>query len=158
MTKTASHHFYRRNLQSVILQFLHPTKAEVPYFLQDVLFLHSEGWIGNSDFSLPTSPTLPGGPGDTPFVNPDIPPPDRCNALPKHPEFYLASGDIVFVCRTLLFRVHSDHLCRSSKVFTDIIKKSELRNTHKTDGCQCIHVYEEPEDFSILLQVLYNPG
>ena len=132
--------------------------TEPSHFRQDVLLLHSEGWIDNSDFSLPTSPTLTEGPGDTPFVNPDIPPPDKCNILPKHPEFYLASGDIVFVCRTLLFRVHSDHLCRSSAVFADMIEKSKLRSTHKTDGCQCIHVYEEPGDFSILLQVLYNPG
>lgn len=128
------------------------------YFLQDILLLHSEGWVDNSDFSLPTSPTLTEGFGDTPFVNPDIQPPDKCNIIPKHPEFYLASGDIVFVCRTLLFRVHSDHLCRSSAVFTDMIKKSKPRITHMVDGCQCIHVYEEPEDFAILLQVLYNPG
>ncbi|KAF9652540.1 hypothetical protein BDM02DRAFT_3109080, partial [Thelephora ganbajun] len=39
-----------------------------------------------------------------------------------------------------------------------MVEKSKRRNTHKTDGCHCIHVYEEPEDFSILLQVLYNPG
>jgi hypothetical protein len=132
--------------------------TEVLHPLQDILFLHSEGWIDNSDFSLPTSPTATEGPGDTPFVNPDIPPSDKCNTIPKHPEFYLASGDIVLVCRTLLFRVHSDHLCRSSAVFVDMIEKSERRNTHKTDGCRCIHVQEEPGDFSILLQVLYNPG
>jgi len=126
---------------------------------QDILFLHSEGWIDDSGFSLPTSPTSSTlGPGDTPFVNPDTPPLEKCNNIPKHPEFYLSSGDIVFVCRTLLFRVHSDHLCRSSTVFADIVKKSKHRGIHETDGCPCVHLHEEPEDFSILLQVLYNPG
>ena len=141
----------------MILQLLRPTDTEV-LDLKDVILLHLEGWIDNSDFSLPASPTSTEGPGDTPFVDPDTPPPGKCNTIPRHPEFYLASGDIVFVCRTLLFRVHSDNLCRSSAVFKDMIDKSKLRNTHKTGGCQCIHVYEEPEDFSTLLQVIYNPG
>ena len=114
--------------------------------------------MDDSDFSLPTSPTSTEGPGDAPFVNPDIPSPDKCNTIPKHSEFYLASGDIVFVCRTLLFRVNSDHLCRSSALFADLVEESKRRNTHKTDGCQCIHLHEDPEDFSTLLRVLYNPG
>lgn len=130
---------------------------ETQHLPQYVLFLHSEGWIDNSDFSL-DSPAAIEGPRDTPFVDPDIPPPEKCNTTPKHPEFYLASGDVVLVCRTLLFRVHSDHLCRSSAVFVDMIEKAERRNAHKTDGCRCIHVQEEPGDFSILLQVLYKPG
>ena len=137
-------------------KFRYLTKAEVMCFSQDILFLHAEGWVDESDVSLPTSPTE--GPGDTLFLNPDTPPSDRCNVIPKHPEFYLISGDVVLVCRTLLFRVHSDHLCRSSTVLADMIEKSKRRNTHKTDGCPCIHLYEEPEDLSVLLQVLYNPG
>lgn len=142
----------------MVLEFICSIKTEAPSLLQDVLFLHSEGWVDDSDSGIPASPKSTEGPGDTPFLNPDIPSLDKCDATPKHPEFYLASGDIVVVCRTLLFRIHSDHLCRSSAVFADMIEESKRRNTHKTDGCWCVHVYEEPEDFSILLQVLYNPG
>lgn len=133
--------------------------TEALRLFQDVLFLHSEGWIDDSDFSRPTSPTSSTlGPGDTPFVNPDIPPLDKCNDIPRHPEFYLSSGDVLFVCRTFLFRVHSDHLCRSSTVFADMVEKSKCRDIQKTDGSLRIRLYEEPEDFSVLLQVLYNPG
>lgn len=142
----------------MILKLPHPIETEASCPLQEVPFLHLEGWVDNSDFSLPTSPTSTQGPGDMPFVDPDISPRDKCSVIPKHPEFYLASGDIVFVCRTLLFRVHSDNLRRSSAVFADMIEKSKLRDAHKTDGCRCIHVQEEPEDFAVLLQVLYNPG
>lgn len=110
------------------------------------------------DDSDPTLPTPSEEPKDTPFVNPDVQPPDRCSTATKHPEFYLSSGDTVFACRTVLFRVHSDHLRRSSTVFEDMIEKSSRGSTHKTDGCQCIHIYDEPDDFSVLLQVLYNPG
>ena len=134
-----------------------PIEAEPLHFPQDLFLLHSGGWI-DSDCSLSTSLAMAEEPGETPFVNPDIRTPFKCNILPKHPEFYLTSADIVLVCRTLLFRVHSDHLSRSSTVFTDMIEKSKQVDTHKTDGCLCIHIYEEPEDFSILLQVLYNPG
>lgn len=77
---------------------------------------------------------------------------------PRHPKFYFGSGDVVFICEELSFRIHSELLSNNSSVFLETLKQARSNGEHLSDGCPCVHLSDAAEDFATLLKVFYTPG
>lgn len=77
---------------------------------------------------------------------------------PRHPNFYFGTGDVVFVCQDISFRVQSDLLSHNSQVFSDMLEPARLNGEHLSDGCPCVHLPDAADDFATLIKLFYTPG
>lgn len=75
----------------------------------------------------------------------------------RHKAFYLEDGNVEILCGDTCFRVHSQIVSFSSSTLRDILSKSILEATMPA-GCPRVVFEDSPDDFVILLKMIYTPG
>ena len=76
----------------------------------------------------------------------------------RHDAFYLEDGNVEVVCGHAIFRIHSPIISFSSSKLRDTFSPSILLNAPTPEGCPRITSEDSPEDFAVLLKMIYTPG
>ena len=76
----------------------------------------------------------------------------------RHETFYLEDGNVEVVCGHTIFRIHSPIVSFSSSKLRDVLSPSILLNAPMAEGCPRIAFEDSPEDFAVLLKMIYTPG
>ena len=76
----------------------------------------------------------------------------------RHDIFYFEDGNMEIACGGTLFRVHSTVVSFSSPKLRDMLSPSTLLNAPMPEGCPRIVFADSPEDFAVLLKMVYTPG
>ena len=76
----------------------------------------------------------------------------------RHETFYLEDGNVEIVCGQTIFRVHSTVISFSSPGLRNILSSSALLGALMPEGCPRVVFKDNPEDFSVLLKMIYTPG
>ena len=76
----------------------------------------------------------------------------------RHDTFYFKDGNMEIACGDTVFRVHSTVVSFSSPKLRDILSSPTLLNSPTPEGCPRIVLTDSPEDFSVLLKMVYTPG
>ena len=79
-------------------------------------------------------------------------------ATTRHDTFYFEDGNMEIACGDTMFRVHSTVVSFSSPKLRDILSPSTLLNAPIPEGCPRIVFTDNPEDFAVLLKMIYTPG
>ena len=75
-----------------------------------------------------------------------------------HETFYLEDGNAEVMCGHTIFRIHSPIVSFSSSKLRDMLSPSTLLNAPMPEGCPRIIFRDSPEDFAVLLRMIYTPG
>jgi len=75
-----------------------------------------------------------------------------------HDVFYFRDGNIEIVCGSTVFRVHSAIISFSSSKLRDMLSPSTLLGAPMPEGCPRVVFKDIPEDFAVLLKMIYTPG
>jgi len=75
-----------------------------------------------------------------------------------HDTFYFEDGNTEIACGDTVFRVHSTVVSFSSPKLRDILSPSTLFKAPTPEGCPRIVFTDNPEDFAVLLKMIYTPG
>ena len=76
----------------------------------------------------------------------------------RHETFYLEDGNVEVVCGRTMFRIHSPIISFSSSKLRDMFSPSILLSAPTPEGCPRITSEDSPEDFAVLLKMIYTPG
>ena len=76
----------------------------------------------------------------------------------SHDSFYFEDGNVEIVCRDTAFRVHSTIVSFSSSQLREILSQPAPLNAPTPGGRPRITISDSPEDFTILLKMIYTPG
>ena len=79
-------------------------------------------------------------------------------SLIRHETFYLEDGNVEIVCGQTIFRVHSSVISFSSPNLRNILSSSPFLSAPMPEGCPRVVFKDDPEDFSVLLRMIYTPG
>lgn len=158
--------------------------SPVSYSEQDLYLLRANGWIpllnqasraqGPAE-SSPPSPSSSAKPPPYNFertypdigsnsnnTNTDAAPGNEKSTqeydLPQHDEFYLHDGNVIIVCDSTLFRVHTGLLSINSSEFKERFSPRSLEKADRLRGCPLVHLEETEYDLYTLLKVIYYPG
>ena len=75
-----------------------------------------------------------------------------------HETFYLEDGNVEIMCGQTIFRVHSPVISFSCHNLRNILSSSALLGAPMPEGCPRVAFKDDPEDFSVLLKMIYTPG
>jgi len=79
--------------------------------------------------------------------------------IPTHHEtFYLEDGNVEITCGYTIFRIHSSIVSFSSLSLRDMLSPPTLLGAPTPEGCPRIVFKDSPEDFAVLLKMIYTPG
>ena len=76
----------------------------------------------------------------------------------RHERFYLEDGNVEVVCGRTIFRIHSPIISFFSFKLRDMFSPSILLNAPMPEGCPRITSEDSPENFAVLLKMIYTPG
>ena len=77
----------------------------------------------------------------------------------RHGTFYLEDGNVEVMCGHTIFRIHSPIVSFSSSKLREMFSPSILLTAPMlADGCPRITSEDSPEDFAVLLNMIYTPG
>ena len=76
----------------------------------------------------------------------------------RHDTFYFEDGNVEIMCGDTIFRVHSPILSFSSPKLRNILSQPVLLDAPTPGGCPRVTTSNSPEDFAILLKMIYTPG
>ena len=76
----------------------------------------------------------------------------------RHETFYLEDGNVEIVCGHAIFRVHSPIVSFSSPILRGMFSSSTLLSAPMPEGCPRVVFKDSPEDFAVLLKMIYTPG
>ena len=72
--------------------------------------------------------------------------------------FYFQGGNVEIACGDTVFRVHSNVVSSPSYKLRSVLSPLALLHAPTPGGCPRITVPDNPEDFAVLLKVIYTPG
>lgn len=75
-----------------------------------------------------------------------------------HDVFYFGDGNVEIVCEGTIFRIHSTIVSFSSPKLRDTLSPSTLFEAPMPEACPRIIFNDNPEDFVVLLKMIYTPG
>jgi len=75
-----------------------------------------------------------------------------------HDVFYFRDGNIEIVCGGTVFQVHSTIVSFSSSKLRDMLSPSTLLDAPMPEGYPRVVFKDSPEDFAVLLKMIYTPG
>ena len=76
----------------------------------------------------------------------------------RHDTFYFEDGNVEITCGGTVFRVHSSIISFSSCTLRDLLSPSTLLDAPMPEGRPRIVFTDNPEDFVVLLKMIYTPG
>jgi hypothetical protein len=76
----------------------------------------------------------------------------------RHDAFYFEDGNVKIICGSTVFRVHSTVVSFSSPKLRDILSQSTLLYATTPGECPRVTISDSPEDFAVLLKMVYTPG
>ena len=82
----------------------------------------------------------------------------RIPTYTRHETFYLEDGNVEVVCGHTIFQIHSPIISFSSSKLRDVFSPSALLSAPIPEGCPRITSHDSPEDFAVLLKMIYTPG
>jgi len=75
--------------------------------------------------------------------------------ITRHDTFYFEDGNVEVVCGETVFRVHTTIISFSSPKLRDMLSPATPLNA---GGCPRFVFTDFPEDFAVLLKMIYTPG
>ena len=78
----------------------------------------------------------------------------------RHSIYFFHDGDVDLICRSddrrTIFRIHGQRLVQYSPVMSGLLSQDKLHQLALSDGRPQIPWDDDPAEFTILLEVLYN--
>ncbi|KAF8162508.1 hypothetical protein K438DRAFT_1618292 [Mycena galopus ATCC 62051] len=79
------------------------------------------------------------------------------NATVTRSKIWLSYGDVILQVESTQFRVNRDVLAAQSSVFRDLFSMPQPPNQVTVEGCHVVELFDAPEDWASMLEVLYDP-